>query len=480
MLTDEQISELNTVLRVQHALLHDLEHAAAVIAKPLSDAEGQTAEVRELGSLIAQLEEQSELLRAEDFGDYDPSEITAIYDERRQLVDEALVRIDFTDWPSFVRRCETEVVRRGMDSLAPYEALLTDEDRKQLRDESYAAQYRWDKWDYIFVGASGVLAALSDFLLVRIPKTMTYNGTKQAGSPLTEWITRYRTDDTSRSDWFARWTKELANSCQVPYDDPSLRGMGGKSHRLQSLGHDPVLGFIFGVLDIMRGTLTGFSYDRLVGQHIFTVKQVASDSASIGLSEAILRHIGHLISDVATPAGLPAPFLTIIQGLNVGHFGKKGRTVGEVARWMYLNGYDFRHFLVSGIAPAVIEIVLRAYIMLRHYAEHGEVKFSLAGNPKFRSMLLMAHSVAALANAGKVALMHGNPLAINEAEWLALIRYLIPSIKYWVFDKQRVRLEYTQRVSDRGWRELLVSGTKALELVFSDSLPAIALGTKSG
>ncbi|MGL5081933.1 MAG: hypothetical protein ACRC8A_10650 [Microcoleaceae cyanobacterium] len=122
-----------------------------------------------------------------------------------------------------------------------------------------------------------------------------------------------------------------------------------KSHRFQSLGHDPVLGFVFGVLDIMRGTSTGFSYDNLTHTHTWIQGAAWSNLEPVGLIEAILRQLGHLISDVATPMGLPAPLMTLIQGINVGSFGEKGRTVGEIARWMYLNGYDFRHFLVSGI-----------------------------------------------------------------------------------------------------------------------------------
>jgi hypothetical protein len=360
--------------------------------------------------------------------------------------------------------------------------LLTDADLKRLRDESYDAQLAWDKWDYIFVGASGVLASLTDFLLVRIPQTLrTGEYAGQEGSPLTAWLKQYNT--TKSNDWFAQWAQHLSDTCKVPYDATSfansagverIPGMGGKTHRFQSLGHDPVLGFVFGVLDIMRGTITGFSYDKLT--HSWVHGAVWSNLEPIGLIEAILRHIGHLISDVATPMGLPAPFMTLIQGINIGSFGEKKRTVGEIARWMYLNGYDFRHFLVSGITPAVIEIVLRAYIMLKHYAQYGETKFSLGSHPKYRTMLLAAHGIATLGNAGKIVLMQGNPLAINYAEWMALFRYLIPSIKYWVFDQHQLRLEHMQRINDAGWDELLQNSDKLVELVAKTEFPAIALG----
>ncbi|MBM0743154.1 hypothetical protein JOY44_16315 [Phormidium sp. CLA17] len=256
-----------------------------------------------------------------------------------------------------------------------------------------------------------------------------------------------------------------------------VAGMSPKSHRYQSLGHDPVLGFVFGVLDIMRGTITGFSYDKLTHTHTWMQGAVWSDLEPVGLIEAFLRQLGHLISDVATPMGLPAPFMTLIQGINVGSFGKKGRTVGELARWMYLNGYDFRHFLVSGITPAVIEIILRAYIMLRHYSEHGETKFDLASHPKYRSMLLAAHSIATVGNAGKIILMQGNPLAINYAEWMAFTRYLVPSIKYWVFDQHRLRLEHLEHINATGWNDLLQSSDQLMTTIVKVDFPTISLGT---
>jgi hypothetical protein len=163
--------------------------------------------------------------------------------------------------------------------------------------------------------------------------------------------------------------------------------------------------------------------------------------------------------------GLPAPFMTLIQGINAGSFGEKNRTVGEIARWMYLNGYDFRHFLVSGLTPAVIEITLRAYIMLKHYSEHGETTFNVASNPKYRTMLLMAHSIATLGNAGKITLLQGNPLAINYAEWMAFIRYLIPSLKYWTFDQHRLRIEHLSQINTDGWDQLLQSNDQLLATV---------------
>lgn len=483
MLSDSFEADLRTALQVQANLLRRIERTTERVERDFIENRIATGEIGATEAMLAELEDGAELLGAEDLTDFDPEEIPRIYERRRAAVSSELVRIGYRNWDDFVRQTRTFAVSHGLDPLAPFDALLEEEDFKRLRNESYESSLRWDTWDYFFVYGSGILAALTDLLLVRDPK----------GSPLTAWLKQYDTTKPGYSEgWFAEWARRLEKSCKTPYDRQAavfdgefvqIPGMIGRSHRFQSLGHDPVLGFVFGVLDILCGTVTGFSYDHLAGTHRLVQGQVYSPLPAAGMSERIVRlieatlkHIGHLISDVATPKGLPAPLMTLFQGLNVGSFGEKDRTVGQLARWMYLNGYDLRHFVASGITPAVIEIVLRAYLMLRHYAEHGETKFLLTGSPKYRSMLLMAHGVAAAANAGKVALHQGNPLAINQAEWMAFLRYLLPHIKYWLFDRHRLRLEHLDRINEAGWDELALNSGRILERVTAETWEVIELG----
>jgi len=485
MLSDVQAAELRAVFQAQHDILKNLNSTLSEIEELLSDAQAQTDQIRELERIMAELEAAEEFLEPEDFDGFDADAILRIYESKHSQIASDLVKINYQNWDQFVKQCQVYCLQSGIDPLIPYESLLSEADLESLRQESQIADWAWDHWDYAFVGASGVLACLTDFLLVRIPVTPEsgeYLG--QAGSPITAWLKQYNIHNSN--DWFAQWARNLEESCKVPYDAMSgldsngiaqhISGMAGNSHRFQSLGHDPVLGFVFGVLDIMRGTITGFSYDRLSGNHNWMSIAVSSNYQPVPLIEAILKQIGHLISDVATPQGLPAPFMGLFQAINAGSFGKKDRTVGEIARWMYLNGYDFRHFLVSGITPATIEIVLRAYIMVRHYSEHGETKLNLSGNPKYRTMLLAAHGIATLGNVGKIALMQGNPLAINYSEWIALVRYLLPSLKYWIFDRDQIKLEHLQKINDRGWNELLENGDCLFGRITGINSPLIILG----
>lgn len=491
MLADQDIIEIGISLQAQNRLLQDLDLAVSEVdqslkasAQSLSTCHDSTHQLRELQALMDELEADQNWIEEEDFGNFQPEQILDLYKKRQESVFRELTQIGYKNWDGFVRQCQIYTLSKGADPLAPYDIFLTQSDLELLRSESYNVQFKWDKWDYMFVGASGILAALTDYLLVKIPmaiNTGEYAG--QEGSLITGWIKQY--DTTKSDDWFAQWTQSISETCKVPYDAmhhigldgvQRISGMTPKSHRFQSLGHDPVLGFVFGVLDIMRGTITGFSYETLTHRHTGIQEVVWSHQNPIGLIEAILRQLGHLISDVATPMGLPAPFMSLIQGLNVGSFGDKGRTAGEIARWMYLNGYDFRHFLVSGITPAVIEIILRAYIMLRHYSEYGETKLNVASNPKYRTMLLMAHGIATLGNTGKIVLMQGNPLAINYAEWMAFIRYLIPSFKYWIFDKKQLQIRHLERITQSKWNQLLQSSDELLASVMKNDSSKITLG----
>lgn len=485
MLSDLFEADLRTSLQVQADLLRRIERTTTDVERDFAESRIALGEISAMEDALAVLEAEAELLDAEDLADFDPEEMPRIYKRRRAEISSELRRIGYRNWDDFVRQTRTFAVSNGLDPLAPFDTLLDEKDFERLKSESYEASLHWDKTDYFFVYGSGILAALTDLLLVRIPKTMgpgEYAG--KEGNPLTEWVKKYNTNRGESEGWFADWARKLEKTCKTPYDRQDavfgeefdhIPGMGGRSHRLQSLGHDPVLGFVFGILDILRGTVTGFSYDHLTGAHNLVRGEVYSPLPAAGMEErvvrlieAILRHIGHLISDVATPMGLPAPFMTLLQGINVGSFGEKDRTVGELARWMYLNGYDLRHFVVSGITPLVIEIVLRAYIMLRHYSEHGETKLRVAQSPKYRSMLLAAHGVAASANAGKVALYQGNPLAINQAEWMAFLRYLFPHMKYWLFDRHRLKLEHMEQVNEAGWDALALNSGRIMEQTLAD------------
>jgi hypothetical protein len=132
-----------------------------------------------------------------------------------------------------------------------------------------------------------------------------------------------------------------------------------KVHRLMSLGHDPILAFIFGVMDVMTGTGTYIDKHGDLGR-------IATSMSPEGLIAAFLKVFLHLISEVFTSAGIQPPFFTLLQLARtkspfvLGPSGEKV-TWTNVARYMYTHGYDLRHFATMGIVPASIEMIVRGW-----------------------------------------------------------------------------------------------------------------------
>ncbi len=357
--------------------------------------------------------------------------------------------------PETAVHCESAVssrprrrFKRPANPLDAMDALVTPEMVEQMEQESLVTQLRWNRFDVAAVGSAGVLGALVDFFLVGLPSGASVG-------PLTLWLKQYDVrDKAGRSDALALIARRLETVCKVPFDtlraDEAIAGMCGHTHRFQTLGHDPVLGLVFGVLDILRGTVTGFSYDKLSGHHQLIHLASPSGEVTHSLTEAFLRQLGHLLSDVATPAGLPAPMMTLLQAFNTGEFGPEKRSLGEVARWMYTKGYDLRHFLVSGLGPGTVEAILRGLLLLREAVEGAPALESL----KFERMRTTAHALAALGNAGRLSLTGGNPLAFNQAQWMVFFKLLGPVMRDHLLQDE-LALAHQRAVNRKGWDELV-------------------------
>ena len=156
------------------------------------------------------------------------------------------------------------------------------------------------------------------------------------------------------------------------------------------------------------------------------VQAIPGAPSGIGLFEAFATQLGHLKSDIATAAGLPAPFMPLFQFLQFGNID--GRTVGELSRTMYTKGYDFGHFLAMSIPVAIIEVVVRLFYFAKRlhegYSFLDALPINIPGKsrkPKLQTMLFTAHTIATAANAGKVYFA-ANPLGINLPQWLWFIK----------------------------------------------------------
>lgn len=139
-----------------------------------------------------------------------------------------------------------EIVETALASgheQASFDGLVSHDQARRIDEQhrdGFALDARLDAMDIAAAVTAGVTAALLDFLIVDIPRT----------SDLTRSLRDLGVDS---HNW-------LSGIAKVPYDQVTgtgIDGMGPTTHRVQTLGHDPLLGWVYGTLDILRGSLTG-------------------------------------------------------------------------------------------------------------------------------------------------------------------------------------------------------------------------------
>lgn len=370
--------------------------------------------------------------------------------------------------PQVITLRSWEEIEQEAEDKIHYEVAITDllsvQETESVKttvlqlETQFNLSHKLDLLDWGIAGLSGVVAALTDIFLVKMPSYPgMLGGTGAKGGALSDFFR-----NSLKKMYAPEQIKDLEKAFSVPYDasvstklNQAVSGLSPRSHRFQSLGHDPVLGFIFGVRDIMCGEMTAI--DK-AGKLI--VQKIPGAPDGLGLFRAFATQIGHLKSDVATAAGLPAPFMPLLQLLQVGSFGKNNRTIGELSRIMYRQGYDFGHFLAMSVPVMMIETMVRSLYFAKRRSEGFSITESLPLNlpgqprkPKLQTMLFTAHAIATAVNAGKVAITE-NPLTLNLSQWLWFAQSSFRQVNWIAFQKPKERFDFVQNQLDVDWEQM--------------------------
>jgi hypothetical protein len=75
----------------------------------------------------------------------------------------------------------------------------------------------------------------------------------------------------------------------------------------------------------------------------------------------------------------------------------------------------------------------------------------------------------------EIVLYQGNPLSINQAEWRRFSA-TCSHTKYWMFDRQRLKLEHMNRIDETGCDELALSSGRVLERGAAEGWDIFRLG----
>lgn len=373
-------------------------------------------------------------------------EIPKATDDRRYFGRTNTTPIVVDEWDTIVDKAEnryTETV--SIEDVFTKEELSSNHAYMLSLQEQFKDLNKLDKFDYATAGIVGTIAALMDFFLVT--KVNLKDGTVTPGS------LKSGVENLWDKILTPKEVARLESKYKVPFDistntskiSQEVLGLTPKTHRFQSLGHDAILGFIFGVKDLMNAELTAIDGNgRLIIQNV-------SGAKGKGFIDAVITEIGHLFSDVNATSkkgmklSIPAPFTPLFQLIQVGNVSYKGKiyTIGDLSKRMYYDGFNFNHFIGMGIPVALIHIVIRLYVVLREMFSDEYVRTK----HKSDILLFVANSILFGENVGKL-IVNKNPFAINYVSWIDTARYAIRTLKYVVIDYHVEQVDYIQKIID--------------------------------
>lgn len=349
-------------------------------------------------------------------------------------------------WEEMCKEALKEIKENiSIDDLFTSEELIANKVVINSLNNEFKELYKLDNTEIAISVLAGLLSAVIDILLIGMPHR-TKNGLETG--KLSNYVRNWFEKEFPEADM-----EELANSkiSKVPYDAQDNRntnirveGLSTYYHRLLTLGHDPFLGLLFGVLDILNGTMTSIDKN---GKIVSQVIKEYSDRKEDDIFKAITKQIIHFKSDVTTSMGLPEPFMSVFNLFQFGKIGKEEQTIAEIVQGMYYEGYDFIHFCSSSIPTMLIEVIVRICYSLKKIHEGKSIKDSIPfsldreKNPKLSTMLFISHSISCSVNAGKIFFTK-NPLAINYPEWLIFARYSYKQLKWALIQKPQLKEAY--------------------------------------
>ena len=242
--------------------------------------------------------------------------------------------------------------------------------------------------------------------------------------------------------------------------------MEGRYHRLHTLGHDPILGWLFGTMNILSSTITlddfrtykvsaqpkpkHWAYQtNVMNGFLMAIESIREDDKR--LLAAVFAEALHLKSDGFTKVGLPVP---VLETFNLDFAGK-----------LYKSNYDslcaIKDIAVVGV-QALSAILINMLIALIHglYYDPGICNNRDVYEVKTRKILLYSNMISTTSNAIWVG---GNAFIGKEDAWKDLdIGGIIVTMHRLVSDTRFIQAVKEEFVLG-GFRNMIQGETLELE-----------------
>ena len=209
--------------------------------------------------------------------------------------------------------------------------------------------------------------------------------------------------------------------------------MGGKYHRLYTLGHDPILGWLFGTANILTDiiTLNNFHSYRVERKPKLRITPVAVSSGTmfhesyqaiqddaLNLPAAIFAQAQHLKSDEFTKVGLPVPILSTFNE--------------SFANALYKSQYDALCFArdtkIVG-ASYVISLMFDIIISLTHNLFKPSDVDQEIYNARTKKILLISNSIASTSTIVNTAITK-NPKNLDIGSLISTVAHLFLDMRF--------------------------------------------------
>lgn len=244
----------------------------------------------------------------------------------------------------------------------------------EMLDETFQERTSLSKTDMAILFLATSLQLVRIYLLPKFQNKFLDEDRLDHNDPIIKDMEKEEIENYKKkhADWGAKKSKkgyrswqEIAFTIKVPYDATRHSGEGfhdrnmhGGQHRVKTLGHDPVLGWVFGVANILTDTITicpeyGLGEKKLPLPYVESYRvdmnsnfcwQERTSTAKIfsgslesiredkrRLYAALFSQGLHFASDKYTKMGLPVPFLSLIDQ--------------DKAYEVYREGYDYLDYL---------------------------------------------------------------------------------------------------------------------------------------
>jgi hypothetical protein len=222
-------------------------------------------------------------------------------------------------------------------------------ERNALAYRAFQEKTRLDGKDIAFLFLAVALQCVRQYILTafqdRVGEKATQKADKEVQNKLYDKAKPFEKNTGKQGGWYHRPLERIL--CEgVPYDriagsgDFDL-GLGGPNHRCKTLGHDPVLGWVLGPMNIMTDTLTYYNFSSyhirqaMIHSHANTGKIIGSSlkrlqEEPIAFAAAIVKQLIHFNSDVNTARSLPIPLVQSVSPEFAQNLAKYGLDMANV------------------------------------------------------------------------------------------------------------------------------------------------------